>query len=41
MINGVNAAGQLQTQDNMKRTFEFGEVEWMLNSPEAGKSGSQ
>ena len=41
MINGVNAAGQLQTQDNMKRTFEFGEVEWIVDSREDRKSGSQ
>jgi BirA family biotin operon repressor/biotin-[acetyl-CoA-carboxylase] ligase len=30
-IKGVNAAGQLQTKDNKKRTFDFGEVEWVIS----------
>jgi BirA family biotin operon repressor/biotin-[acetyl-CoA-carboxylase] ligase len=31
-IKGVNEHGQLLTSDRMPRLFEFGEVEWILNS---------
>jgi BirA family biotin operon repressor/biotin-[acetyl-CoA-carboxylase] ligase len=30
IIKGVSPLGQLQTFDNIERTFDFGEIEWVL-----------
>ena len=29
-ITGVNEFGQLMTEDVMERTFEFGDISWIL-----------